>query len=358
MSDSEQGDDSQKTEDPTPKRLEDARRKGQVALSREINNWIMLLAATIVIGTASPGMMARLKTHMQNYLEHAHQLPSAPGGFSVVLGESFWIVLGILALPLIALMFAAFIGSFLQIGPLFSPEIIKPDISKISPMRGFKRLFSMRSLMEFVKGILKIAVITAVGLTLIKPFFGQVEHFIGMPVEQMMDELLALVIRLMLGVLVALAVLAVIDILFQRTEHMKKMRMTKQELKDEYKQSEGDPHVRAKLRQLRAERARQRMMQAVPTADVVITNPTHFAVALKYDPEKMEAPVCVAKGADEVAFRIREVAKENNVVIYENPPLARVLFDTIEIDDVVPPQHYKAVAEVISYVFKLKGRLK
>jgi len=357
MSD-EQGDDSQKTEDPTPKRLEEARKKGQVALSREINNWIMLLAATLVIGAAAPGVMSRLKTHMQAYLEHAHSLPGAPGGFGVVLGDSFWIVLGVLALPLLILCFAAFIGPFIQIGPLFAPEVVKPDMSKISPMRGFKRLFSLRSIMEFLKGILKMAVISVVGFVLLRPYFGQVDHMVGLPVPLMMVELKTLVIRLMIGVLVALVVIAVIDILFQRTEHMKKMRMSKQELKDEYKQTEGDPHVRAKLRQLRAERARQRMMQAVPQADVVITNPTHFAVALKYEPEKMEAPLCVAKGMDEIALRIRELAKEHNITIVENPPLARVLFDTVELDETVPPEHYKAVAEVISYVFKLKGKLK
>ena len=155
-----------------------------------------------------------------------------------------------------------------------------------------------------------------------------------------------------------LAVLAAADVLYQRNEHLKKMRMTRQELRDEYKQSEGDPHVKAKLRQLRSEKARQRMMQAVPSATVVITNPTHYAVALKYMPEEMEAPVCVAKGMDAIALRIREVAQENGIVLYENKPLARILYDTVEIDDMVPPEHYKAVAEIISFVFKLKGRIK
>ena len=357
MSD-EQADDSQKTEEPTPKRLEESRKKGQVALSREINNWIMLLAATILIGAAAPAVFSKLQQHMRAYFEHAHELPGVPGGIGDTLGESFWIVLGILTLPLLILIFAAFIGPFIQVGPLFAPETIKPDLSKISPMKGFKRLFSLRSLMEFGKGILKIAIITAVGLVLLYPFYGTVEHFVGMPIPYVLDELQALVIRLMAGVLVALIVIAVIDIVFQRTEHHKKMRMTKQELKDEYKQTEGDPHVRAKLRQLRAERARQRMIQAVPEADVVITNPTHFSIALKYNPDEMDAPVCVAKGVDDVAMRIREVAKEHNITLYENPPLARVLYDTVDIDEMVPAEHYKAVAEVISYVFKLKGKLK
>ncbi len=357
MSDNEQADDSQKTEEPTPKRLEESRKKGQVALSREVNNWLMLLAATILIGFLSPVVFANMAEHMKTYLAMPHALPAGAEGIADTLGESFWTILWIFSLPLLILMFTAFIGPFLQVGPLFAPEAVKPDLSKVSPIQGFKRLFSMRALMEFAKGLLKILIIGAVGLILLYPFYGRVENYVGLPLPTVMDELLELVVLLLVGILVALVVIAVIDIIFQRTEHHKKMRMTKQELKDEYKQTEGDPHVRAKLRQLRAERARQRMMQAVPQADVVITNPTHFSIALKYDPDQMDAPVCIAKGIDETALRIREVAKEHDIVLYENPPLARVLYDTVDIDEMVPAEHYKAVAEVISYVFKLKGKL-
>lgn len=357
MAEGEQSDDSQKTEDPTPKRLEEARKKGQVAISREVNNWIMLLTATVLIGAMGSSVLSRLQFHLKSYIEHAHDLPQVPGGFSIILGASFWKVFGILALPLIVLMAAAFLGPFLQVGPLFAPEIIKPDLSKISPMQGFKRLFSSRALMEFAKGLLKIGIIGTVGVVLLSPFFGQVEHMVGLPIPVVLLEAKELIIRMLIGVLVVLIVVAVVDTLYQRTQHMKKMRMTKQELKDEYKQTEGDPHVKAKLRQLRTERARQRMMQNVPKADVVITNPTHFSIALQYKPEEMEAPVCVAKGVDQIALRIREIAKENDIIIYENPPLARVLYDTVEIDEAVPPEHYKAVAEVISYVFKIKGKL-
>ena len=180
---------------------------------------------------------------------------------------------------------------------------------------------------------------------------------IGLPLPLMMEELSSLVLRLMSGILVVLLVVAVIDLIYQRYEHYKKMRMTKQELKDEYKQTEGDPQVRAKLRQLRQEKARARMMQAVPEADVVITNPTHYSLALKYDPDERDAPVLVAKGIDEVAMRIREVAKEHDIPLFENKPLARVLYDTVELDEMIPPEHYQAVAEVISYIFKLRGEL-
>jgi len=350
-------DDSSKTEEPTPRKLEESRKKGQIALSKELNNWIMLLTGTIVIAVLAGPVFTNLSIHMKTYIEMPHLFPRPPGGVAEILGEMFFVVLAILSLPLILLFFMAFLGPFIQVGPLFAPEVLKPDVSKISPLKGFKRLFSMRALMEFAKGVLKLGIITAVGMILIMPYFGTIEHLIGMPLLLVLDELMALFVRLMLGVLVVLIVIAVIDVAFQRTEHMKKMRMTKQEIKDEYKQTEGDPHVRAKLRQLRAERGRQRMIQAVPSADVVITNPTHFSIALKYDPDEMDAPVCVAKGSDDLALRIREVAKEHNVTIYQAPPLARVLYDTIEIDQMVPADQFKAVAEVISYVFRMKGKM-
>ncbi len=357
MSDEDQ-DDSQKTEDPTPKKLEEARKKGQVPLSREINNWVMLLAGTLVILAIGPSTMRNLNDHLKGYIENAHEMPPVPGGFGVIIVDSLMQVLGIILLPLLFLLAAAFLGPFMQIGPLFAPEIIKPDISKISPIKGFSRLFSMRSIMEFVKGLLKIGIIGVVGVMLMLPFFDSVDHMVGLSIAAMLSELDSLVFRLMMGILFVMFIVAVADLLYQRFEHFKKMRMTKQELKDEYKQSEGDPHVKAKLRQLRQEKARARMMQSVPTADVVITNPTHFAIALKYDPEEMAAPVVVAKGADHIAARIREIAEEHKVVMVENKPLARALYDTVDLDDPVPPEHYKAVAEVISYVFRLKGKLK
>ncbi len=352
---SEEQDDAQKTEDPTAKKLQESRKKGQVALSREVNNWVMLFTATIVIAAMSPYVFSGLNEIMIAYLERASAYPTMPGGLKAV-GGGVKQVLLVMALPLAFLMLAAFLGPFLQVGPLFAPESIKPDIGKISPVKGFKRLFSMRSLMEFAKGILKIGIISVVGVIILYPYFDKFEHLIGMPMALLLLEMKILTVRLMIGVLVTLMIVAVVDLMYQRYEHAKKMRMTKQEVKDEYKQTEGDPHVKAKLRQLRVERARQRMMQAVPSADVVITNPTHYSIALKYDPETMEAPLCVAKGIDEVALRIREVAKENNIILYENKPLARTLYATIDIEETIPAEQYQAVAEVISFVFKKRGR--
>lgn len=355
---SEEQDDAQKTEDPTPKKLEEARKKGNVALSREVNNWLMLLAGTLIIAWIAPYMLTSLMELMKGLIANSHNAQGTPGSMKIILGDTAVIVLQILAFPFLFFFVAAFMGPFLQIGPMFAPGAIKPELSKISPIKGFKRLFSIRSLMEFAKGILKIGVVGTVSVIILYPFMDKMDHLIGMPAILILDELKYLFIRLMIGVLIVTLIIALVDIVFQQNEHMKKMRMTKQEIKDEYKQTEGDPQIKSKLRQLRAERGRQRMMQAVPSADVVITNPTHYSIALKYESETMDAPVCVAKGTDELALRIREVAKENDVVLYENKPLARALYDVIDIDEMVPPEHFKAVAEVISYVFKLKKKIK
>jgi flagellar biosynthetic protein FlhB len=358
MSESDQSDDSQKTGEPSAKKLADARKKGQVALSREINNWLMLLAGTIIIMAFSGPMFTDLAQFLRAYIEHAHDLPGTPGGLYTILGGAFKKIMTIIAAPLILLMLAAFLGPFLQVGPLFAPELIQMDPGKISPVKGLSRLFSKRSLVEFVKGLLKLGLVGAVGVIILQPYFPNMEHMVGLPLPLLLAEMKTIVMRMMVGILVVLLIIAVIDVVYQRMEHYKKMRMTKQEVRDEYKQLEGDPHIKSKLRQLRAEKSRQRMMQAVPEADVVITNPTHYSIALKYNPDEMEAPKCVAKGVDELALRIREVAKEHNVTLYENVPLARALFDTVEVDEIIPPEHYKGVAEVISYVFKLKGKLK
>jgi len=353
----ENTDDSQKTEDPTPKKLDEARKRGQIALSREVNNWVMIFAGTVLVMTLSGSTFSQLKDMMTVYIEQAHALPQMPGGMSIVLGGAVKKVAMIMLLPFLLLMVAAFLGPFLQVGPLFAPEVIKPDISKISLMKGFARLFSLRSLVEFAKSLLKLAIVGTVAFVIISPYFDKFEHMVDMPLFMVLAELKYLVVRMLMGILIVLSIIAGSDMIYQRHEYNKKMRMSLQEVRDEYKQSEGDPHIKGKLRQLRMEKARKRMMQEVPNADVVITNPTHYSIALKYNPEESPAPIVIAKGIDEVALRIREVAKENNIVLYENRPLARALYDVVEIDEMIPTEHFKAVAEVISYVFKLKGKM-
>ncbi|MAI63163.1 MAG: flagellar biosynthesis protein FlhB [Micavibrio sp. TMED27] len=352
---SENEDDSQKTEDPTQKRIEESRKKGQVPLSREVNNWLILLTGTLLISGMGYSFFKQVYDLLEQYVANAHAMPTGTGGLTIALGYGTFEVVKILFLPFLALIATAIAGPFLQIGPLFAPEAIQPKLEKISIIKGFSRLFSMRSFMEFAKGIFKIAVVSVVGVVILYPYFDKLEHLIEMPMMMVMDELQGLIVRLMIGILIVLVIIAVADLVYQRYEHLKKMRMSRQEIKDEFKQTEGDPHVRARLRQLRQQKSQQRMMQNVPDADVVITNPTHFSIALKYDPQTMEAPMCVAKGIDEIALRIREVAKEHDVIIYENVPLARSLYDVVDIDQTIPAEQYQAVAEVISFVFKQRG---
>jgi len=354
---SSEEDKSQKTEEPTQKKLDDARKEGQVPLSKEVNNWVILFAGAILVGVASPAVMSHLKSILAVYIEQAYAYDLMAGGVYDILRDLAGQVLMALALVFIVLMIAAFLAPFVQIGPLFSVKSLEPKLSKISLKKGFEKIFSKNSLMEFAKGILKLSIIAVVGFLIVSPYYAGIEHMVGLPLDALLDELLYITMKMVTGILLVLVVVAVIDLSFQRKQHTEKMRMSKQEVKDEHKQTEGDPHVKGKLRQLRAEKARQRMMQAVPTADVVITNPTHYAIALKYNPDEVPAPVCVAKGVEEVALRIRELARESGVEVVENKPLARALYDVVEIDDMIPTEHFQAVAEIISYVFRLKGKI-
>ncbi|HNQ92906.1 MAG TPA: flagellar biosynthesis protein FlhB [Alphaproteobacteria bacterium] len=358
MADDEKPDDASKTEDPTPKKLEEGRKRGQVAQSRDLNTWVILLAATILIGTATPYMFSRLTDFLREFFAQAHTMPGTPGGIGMVLTETFKHAASASIFFFIALFLAALIGPLMQIGPMLAPEVLKPDPSKISIFKGFARLFSLRSIMEFVKGLLKMTTVGVVGFVLIYPYFDGIEHTIDLTPIEMLEESESLSIRMMVGILVALLAISLADLLYQKWEFNKQMRMTKQEVKDEYKQTEGDPFIKGKLKQIRMERARQRMMQNVPKADVVITNPTHFSVALQYDTDVADAPIVIAKGIDEVAMRIREVAKEHDIILFENPPLARTLYDTVEIDQMIPEDLYKAVAEIISFVYKKKGKIR
>lgn len=356
MAEDDQTDDSQKTEEPTLRKLEEARKRGQVVYSREVMNWIVLFAGTLILGMAGPLIMTKLTVILRTFLASAAQFPQDTAGLSRILARLCLDVAGVLAVPFLALMLVAIIAGFIQTGGIFTLEPIKPDLSKISMIQGFSRLFSKRAIAEFLKGIVKLAVVSAAGTYILLPYFGGMEHFVGQDIHAAMYDFHALFVKMMTAALSVLFFMAVADYIFQRFDFMQKMRMSKQEMKDEFKQTEGDPQIKSRIRALREQRARLRMMQAVPAADVVITNPTHYAVALKYDGKDMQAPQMVAKGIDHLAQRIREIATENEVPIVENPVLARALYDSMDIEQMIPQEHYKAVAEVISYVFKLKGK--
>ena len=349
-------DETQKTEDPTPRRLEEARKRGQVVYSREINNWMVLFTATVLVVMAGPGIMSDIKDVLKNVLEQSYAVPTDAAGLMGVMQSLFFRIGGDIILPLIFLAFAGAVSGFLQTGPIFTTDPITPDLSKISLIKGFSRLFSARSMVELLKGVIKLILVSVAAIMVLRPYFNTVEHFVGLDFSQTLFEMQSLFLKMMVAVLSVLFFLAILDYMFQRAEFMKNMRMSKQDIKEEFRQTEGDPQIKGRLRQLREQRARKRMMQAVPKADVVITNPTHYAVALKYDSGAMDAPTMVAKGVDLIAERIKQVAKENNVPVVENATLARALYGSMEIDQTIPRDHYKAVAEVISYVFKLRGK--
>ncbi len=354
MAESDQ-DDSQKTEEPTHKRLQEARDKGDVAKSQEVNHWFMLTAFALTLGVFAPGVMHGLAEAMLPFFERAHDLRFGDGA---ILLDLLLTVFELLAVPIAVFVAAAITSGMLQHGFVFSAENVKPKLSKISPMEGLKRLFSLKAIAEFVKGIAKITIVGTVIFLVVYPEWPTVEVMPKLDFSASLWLLLDEAVAVLIGVVAVMFAIAGLDFMFQRFQHMKKLRMSRQDIRDEMKQAEGDPMVKARLRQIRTERARQRMMAAVPEADVVITNPTHYSIALVYKMEEMAAPRVVAKGIDHIALKIREVAKEHDITLVENRPLARALFDGVEIDQEIPPQHYKAVAEVISYVMRLKGTLR
>ncbi len=355
---SDQTDDAQKTEEPTPKKISEARKRGNVARSMEINTWLMLFAGTIIVAMVAPGLMSDIRTIAFVFVERPHEYSMELGNLS---GLLLWAIVSVgvaLALPAIFLVVIALTTGIVQNGLVFSPKAIEPKLEKFSPIAGVKRFASWRQWIEFFKGLLKIVVVGTIAVLLLMPEFKRIDSLPTSDLVDLLSLLHLLVLKLLVYVLGVLSVIAFVDVVFQRVHHRKQLRMTKQEVKDEFKQAEGDPHVKGRLRQIRMDRARQRMMQSVPEADVVVTNPTHFAVALKYKQDEMEVPILVAKGQDLIAQKIREVAEEHDIPIVENKPLAQALFKSVELDQEVPTEHYKAVAEIISYVWGMQGRFR
>jgi len=351
-------DDSDKTEQPTGKRLEEAREKGDVPQSQEVRIWASLLGAFIIVAVL-PGRIARgVANTILPLLQHSDSFDVTPESLRLLvvhLASGIGLALAWPFAVVIAITLIAMVGQ--TKGFLWLPNKLMPDPSRLNPMTGLTRMVSMQHLTDFIKQLLKVGL---VGGLLGWMIWSHVREYAQLGQLELLGILAYLhdrVYALVLTVLLLVTVLTIADYGLQYWRFIEKMKMTKQELRDEHKQSEGDPMVKMRLRNLRSKRARQRMMQAVPNADVVVTNPTHFAVALKYDMDTMNAPMLVAKGGDLVALRIRELAEENEVPIVENPPLARALFATVELDQEIPPDHYKAVAEVISYVMGLKGKI-
>jgi flagellar biosynthetic protein FlhB len=351
--------DDSKTEQPTQRKLTNARDEGNVSQSLELKTAAMLMAALVMIWGMAPFLLKRLAIIMGSFLGRSYQMRvDTPQNLHYWLGSLLAEVGLIMALPLAMFIIVGLSIGIAQAGWVISFQKIAPDFDRINPLSGFGRLFSGRSVVELVKNIAKLAVVGVVCYAVISPQMQEWQRLPMLEPSAILAYVGEMLRRLLFAVVLIMIVIAGADWFYQRFSFNKKMRMTKQELKDEQKQTEGDPAIKARLRSLRMQRARQRMMAAVPKADVVVTNPTHYACALKYDPDTMAAPVLVAKGVELIAIRIRQIAQENGVPIVENPPLARALYATVELDREIPPEHYKTVAEVISYVFKLKGRIR
>jgi flagellar biosynthetic protein FlhB len=354
----EDQDKSQKTEDPTGKRLDEAFKSGNVPKSQELNHWFMLSGSGLAVALFAGQVAGGLQPLLEQFLGLAHDLPTDAGHLQDMFAGIGWDLVKLLSLPVLILVIAAIAANVLQHKPTLAWKKLKPEFSKISPAKGLKRMFGPQGALNMVKSLLKLVIIGGVALAVVWPDLRQLKLFATMELPDVVGFIHYETIVMVTVVVLVMTVLAGFDLFYQRYDWFQNLKMSRQDVKDEHKQAEGDPHVRARIRQLRSERTRQRMMAAVPTADVVVTNPTHYAVALKYDGESMAAPKMVAKGQDLIALKIREVAAENDVPIIENPPLARGLYAAVEIDQEVPPEFYKAVAEVIGYVMRLKGKLK
>jgi flagellar biosynthesis protein FlhB len=350
-------DDSQKTEEPSWRKLDEARSKGQVPQSREVTSWFVIIGSTAsMVLFATPIAVAMQRT-MTRFLEQSAVL-RLDEAFRDVALATFNEVAVALVPALLLMMAAGLAGPVLQTGVIFAPDKLVPKFEHLSPAKGIARIFSLRAFLEFLKGLLKMVVVGGVATLLVRPEIDRLALLPSLGTVAIGHEIMTLSFRLAIGVIAVLTVIAIADFTYQKLSFMRSMRMSKQEVREEYKQVEGNPVFKSKLRQIRTERARRRMMAAVPSASVVVTNPTHFAVALQYDVNGSGAPRVVAKGADLIAARIREVAQEHKVPIVENPPVARALYAAVAIDEEIPPEQYKAVAEIISYVLRLKGMLK
>ena len=353
MSDDQDQDKSQKTEEPTLRRLEKAREEGQTPFSKEVGHCVMLLTLTFLILLILPKSFRGIGDSLKSFLESSHTVPSEGPGLLLSVSQLFKDVGLSLALPTLFIMIAAMAGALIQTKFLVSLKNMKPKLSKFSPIKGMGRLFGASAWVEFLKNILKFAVISSIAMAILWPELFKLETLVSMQVGEMLSYLTVLLLKL-LGIIVSLVTfIALLDVGYQKYQFIQNLKMSHQEIKDEHKETEGDPHVKRRLKQLRQERSQHRMAQAVSEASVIVTNPTHYAIALKYEHGKMNAPRLVAKGVDHIAFQMRKIGKENKVPIVENPPLARALHAGVKEGHEIPFEYYEAVAKIMRYILKM-----
>lgn len=348
-----EGDTSDKTEDPTAKRLSEAHERGDVVKSQELNTWFVIAGSTLILSTFSGSIGTAIMIPMRNLIANSWMINTDGMGL-LTLGRSLVLVVaGAIGLPIVMLMVVAVAGNMVQHRMVWSTESLTPKFSKLSPLAGAKRLFGKQAAVNFAKGLFKLLLLGTVMTMLLWPERLRLESMLHLDPTALLGVSFSLIKRLMGSVIALLAFIAIGDYLFQYRQWFERHKMSLQEVKDEFKQSEGDPHIKGRIRQLRTQKMRKRMMAAVPKASVIITNPTHYSVALSYE-RGMSAPICVAKGVDHLAFKIREIARAHDIPLVENVPLARALYATVEIDEEIPVEHYHAVAEIIGYVMRLR----
>lgn len=349
----DESDTSDKTEDPTQKRLDEAHERGDVAKSQEINTWFVIAGGTLVLSTFSGSIGGGILMPLRNLIAKSWMLHTDGASLLLLTQSLGYALMAALGVPFLMLALAAIAGNMVQHRLVWSAESLKPKFSKVSPGAGAKRIFGKQAAANFAKGLFKVIALGAVMTAILWPERLRLEAFVHLDPAALLGATTSMTVHLMGAVVAMLAAVAIADYLFQYRTWFERQKMSLQEMKEEFKQSEGDPHIKGKLRQLRQARMKKRMMAAVPKASVIITNPTHYAVALSYE-RGMSAPVCVAKGIDSIALKIREIAGKHDIPIVENVPLARALYASVDIDDEIPVEHYHAVAEIIGYVMGLK----
>lgn len=357
------GPGGEKTEEPTSKKLEDARKEGQVAKSKEIGNAFGILALFLILKIYIGSMGTRF---LELFSAVYGQIPSISTLYSgnlpiaalQVLIRSMMLQMIIIVAPIFLVgVVVAFVCDVVQVKWRPTSKPMQPKFSKLNPMKGFARIFSPNSLVELLKSVLKLAVIGYMVYSYLKGRIGQIFLLYDISIGQAIELIGDVVIELGIRIAAVYMIIAMLDYAYQKYKFKQDMKMTKQEVKDEYKNQEGDPQVKGKQKQRMREASMRRMMQQLPEADVVITNPTHYAVAIKYDPDKYDAPYVIAKGENYLAQRIKDIARDNKIEIVENKPLARMLYANVEIGGLVPPELYQAVAEVLAFVYHLKGKV-
>ncbi|WP_438274845.1 flagellar biosynthesis protein FlhB [Nitrobacter sp.] len=349
----DESDDTEKTEDPTQKRLDDAIERGDVVKSQEVNTWFVIAGATLVLSTFAGSVGGGFEMPLRNLIANSWQIRTDGPGLLALAVQIEYVLVAALGVPLLMLVLAAVAGNIVQHRFVWSGEALKPKLSKISVVSGAKRIFGKQAAANFAKGLFKVLALGAVMTAVLWPERSRLDAMVRLDPNAILGTTRTLTLQLLGAVVGMLALVAIADYLLQYRQWFERQKMSLREIKEEFKQSEGDPHIKARIRQLRAVRMKKRMMAAVPKASVIITNPTHYSVALSYE-RGMSAPVCVAKGMDNIALKIREIAREHDIPIVENVPLARALYATVKVDDEIPAEHYHAVAEIIGYVMGLK----